>query len=115
MMPLKKDNKPYYEEDYSGKMHYLLTFDNTGVFSDNKEVSIDFDAAGEHILALEKAARQNGLKIKKVIIKIELKDELFASKHGKELEESGIYFVKGLSKLVNALHDDHYHIDFELT
>jgi penicillin-insensitive murein endopeptidase len=113
MMPLMKDQKPFYDFDDKGKLHYLMSFDDQGISADDSNVSIDFDAVGSHILALEKAARNNGLKIKKVIIKIEFKDELYASKYGKDLEESGIYFVKGLSNLVNALHDDHYHIDFE--
>jgi len=53
------------------------------------------------------------MKIAKVIIKIEYKDELFATEYGQKLKKSGIYIVKGLTKLINALHDEHYHIDFK--
>jgi len=113
MMPLKKDNKPYYQLDSSGTMHYLMTFDDNGYHAKKKDVQIDFDAVGLHIIELEKAARKNGLKIKKIIIKIELKDELYASKYGATIKKKGIYVVKGLTKMINALHDDHYHIDFE--
>ncbi len=113
MMPLKKDNKPYYQLDSSGTMHYLMTFDDNGFHASKKDVQIDFDAVGLHIIELEKAARKNGLKIKKIIIKIELKDELYASKYGSTIKSKGIYVVKGLTKMINALHDDHYHIDFE--
>jgi penicillin-insensitive murein endopeptidase len=54
------------------------------------------------------------VKIKKVIFKINLKDNLFKSKIGKKLKKSGIYFVKYLTPMVDNVHDDHYHIDFEL-
>ena len=53
------------------------------------------------------------MKIKKVIIKIELKDELFSTPNGKKLKAKGIYVVKALTPLINGLHDDHFHIDFE--
>lgn len=68
----------------------------------------------DHILILQKNARKYGLKIKKVIFKIDLKDELFATQYGKELKREGIYFAHNLTPLLNKLHDDHYHVDFEL-
>ena len=68
-----------------------------------------------HILALEKNARKNGLKIKKVIFNIGLKDKLFKSENGKLLKASGIYFAQNLTPTLNKLHDDHYHVDFEVT
>lgn len=53
------------------------------------------------------------MKIGKVIIKLELKDELFASIYGKELLSNGIYFAQKLTPLINGVHDEHYHVDFE--
>lgn len=114
MMPLVKDGQPYYRLDSLGSGHYWLSFDNQGRYSDDSTVVIDFETAARHILILEERARKNGLKISKVIIKIELKDELFAGPYGKKLKNSGIYVVQGLTPIVNAVHDDHYHIDFEL-
>jgi len=113
MMPLIKNGKPNYELDLLGKDHYWLDFDNEGKYSKDKAIKIDFELVARHILLLEKHARKNGLKISKVIIKTELKDELFASDYGKKLKESGVYVVKKLSQLINLLHDDHYHIDFQ--
>jgi penicillin-insensitive murein endopeptidase len=113
MMPLTKDSLPYYKLDDLGKEHYLLSFDNDGCYSNNKNVKIDFDIVAKQILILDEKARKNGLKIKKVIIKIELKDELFATPNGKKLKARGIYVVKALTPLINGLHDDHFHIDFE--
>ncbi len=113
MMPLKKNKIPFYELDLIGVNHYLLSFDNYGRYSKDPDVVIDFDLVAKHILLLNQNAKKKGFKISKVIIKIELKDELYNSKYGQELKESGIYIVKALSPLINSLHDDHYHIDFE--
>lgn len=114
MMPLVKDGEPYYGLDDLGADHYWLEFDNNGSYIKDKSVKIDFDLVAQHILKLDHVARQHNLKISKVIIKTELKDELFATKHGAKLKASEIYVVKHLSPLINSLHDDHYHIDFEI-
>ena len=112
MMPKIKHNKPYYKLDSTGAAHYFLEFDNHGRYLRDPEISIDFDLVARHILALDSEARTHGHKVAKVIIKIELKDELFATEQGKLLKESGIYVVRGLTPAVNAMHDEHYHIDF---
>jgi penicillin-insensitive murein endopeptidase len=113
MMPMLKNNQAYYGLDTLGKNHYLLSFNENGEYSEDKEVKVDFDLIALHILQLNKAAKEQGLKISKVIIKIEYKDDLFNTPNGKKLKASGVYIVKGLTPLINHLHDDHYHIDFE--
>ena len=115
MMPLLKDNKPYYGLDTIGAAHYMLNFDDDGKYTRDPSISIDFNLVARKIMLLDYFARQNGLNIFKVIIKIELKDELFATEYGKLLKASGIYVVQGLSPLINALHDDHFHIDLGIT
>jgi len=114
MTPLMKEGNAYYELDHIGAPHYLLEFDNNGKYTKDPSVSIDFEKMAMHLLTLQKSAKKNGLKISKVILKTELKDELFSSIFGKQLAESGIYFTKSLTPMINALHDDHYHVDFEL-
>jgi len=114
MSPLLKDGLPYYALDMIGADHYRMDFDNDGNYIKDKFVSVDFDLIAQHILILNQKAIIYGLRISKVIIKIEFKDELLATEHGKKLAESGIYIVKNLSPLINSLHDDHYHIDFEV-
>jgi penicillin-insensitive murein endopeptidase len=114
MTPLKRDEKPYYDLDTLGGRHYLLEFNNAGICSRDPKVSIDFETIALHILTLENTARKNGIKISKVIFKTELKDDLFATESGKKLLSKNIYFTKSLTPAINALHDDHYHIDFEL-
>ena len=113
MMPLKKDNKPYYGLDTLGALHYALTFDDAGKYVNDDQVEIDFDIVSRQIVLLNYFAKKNGYRINKVIIKIELKDELYQSAFGDEIKKSGIYVVQGLTPIVNHMHDDHFHIDFE--
>tara|TARA_B110000037_G_scaffold26795_1_gene31547 strand:+ start:12427 stop:13263 length:837 start_codon:yes stop_codon:yes gene_type:complete len=112
MMPLLQNNKPYYGLDTIGAAHYLLNFDDEGKYSRDPSISIDFNLVARKILLISYFARQFGLNVTKVIIKIELKDELFATEYGQLLKASDIYVVQGLSPLINALHDDHFHLDF---
>lgn len=112
MMPLTQNKQPYYKLDSLGTRHYLLAFNNEGEYANDTTVKVNFNLIAHHILILNQEAKKVGLKIKKVIIKIEYKDELFATEYGKKLKASGVYVVKGLSKMINALHDEHYHIDF---
>jgi len=114
MSPLLKNGIPYYDLDTMGPDHYWLDFDADGNHMNDKTISVDFNLIAQHILVLEKKARIYGLKISKVIIKIEFKDNLLATENGKLLSTSGIYIVKSLTPLINSLHDDHYHIDFEI-
>ena len=110
--PLKKNNKPYHGDQWKGLFHYAMQFDDFGRFKRNKNISIDFEAMGKHILALDKAAKKRNMYIKKVLFKINLKNVFFKTKSGKKVKEKGIYFYKYLPKLIDNVHDDHYHIDF---
>ena len=114
MMPKIKKGEPYVGLDGLGKSHYLLKFDDDGRFAADPAITIDFNLVAQHILLLDKNARINGLRVKKVIIKTDLKDDLYATTWGKKLKASGIYLVRQLTPMINNLHDDHYHIDFEL-
>ena len=112
MVPKLVDGEPAQRLDHFGIFHYLLEFTDTGVSKLDKAVRIDFESIGKHLLALDEAGRVEGLRIKKVILKIELQDELMATAAGPELRRRGIYFVRALPDQVNDLHDDHYHVDF---
>jgi penicillin-insensitive murein endopeptidase len=114
MMPLIKDGKAFYGLDTLGADHYFLEFDNSGKYKEDPSISIDFNLVAHHILILNKVAKVLGVKLTKIIINTDLKDELFATKYGQSLKASGIYVVQKLSPLINSLHDDHYHIDFEI-
>ena len=114
MTPLIKSGKQKRFYDRIGIYRYLMNFDTNGRSKINRSVEIDFNTMAKHIITLEKAARNNGLRIKKVIFKINLKDNLFKSKEGKKLKKYNLYFVRNLPEHLDKLHDDHYHIDFEL-
>lgn len=113
MTPLKKKGKQKLTYDRIGMLRYAMNFEKNGQAKINKKVSIDFDLMAQHILTLNESAKKNNLQIKKVIWNTHLRDELFNSKHGKQLKATGIYFTRNLSTQLNRLHDDHYHIDFE--
>ena len=112
MVPKKKNGNQFQFFDRFGLLHYLLEFDTEGKSTLNKNVVIDFEAMGRHILALDDAARKNGLYIRMIILKINLKGDLYATDVGREIKKRGIYFAQSLPPLIDRLHDDHYHVDF---
>ena len=115
MSPLLKNGISTTDFNTIGLPHYLMDFDENGIYTENPDYSIHFNLIAQHILELDKQAKKNGLKIEKVILKIALKDNLFATEYGKKLKASGIYFAANLSDLIDTLHDDHYHVDFKET
>jgi penicillin-insensitive murein endopeptidase len=110
--PLLKNGEAYFFHNHYGLAHYAMKFDENGISQANKKISIDFETMGKHILALHEAAKKNGLSIKKVIFKIDLKDNFLASENGKKVAKKGIYFAQSLPKIIDEQHDEHYHIDF---
>jgi penicillin-insensitive murein endopeptidase len=113
MMPLERGGVPCYELDTKGLKHYLLDFDDNGKYEKDKSIQVNFEVLARHLLSLDVSARARGYRVKKVIIKVEFKDELYATFSGRKLREKGVYLVKALTPKINKLHDDHYHVDFE--
>ncbi|TND03191.1 MAG: hypothetical protein FD123_3974 [Bacteroidetes bacterium] len=113
MVPLVQDGKPCYKADSLGAAHYLLDFDHRGRLKSDTTMSIDFNTLALHIGSLRKQALKNGLRVKKVILMLELKDDLFATPAGKELKKHPVYFAMNLPPFINLVHDDHFHVDFE--
>lgn len=111
-MSPKISNSKLFQLNFLGMFHYLLEFDQNGKLKPLKNSRINFELMAKHILLLDQNARKNGLRIKKVILKLDLKDNLFATTSGKQLKAKGIYFAKRLSQWTDKVHDDHYHIDF---
>ena len=97
----------------AGLVHYLFKFDEDGKFSLSPKTQIDFEAMACHLLAIDDAAQQHGLRIRKILFKMEMHDNLFNTPSGKLLAERDINFVPHLRDLINRFHDDHYHVDFE--
>lgn len=111
MIPLKKDDKPYTILDSLGTSHYFLHFNNNAQYSEDTSISIDFEALAKEILAIIETSKKSNWKISKVILKVEYVSLLMNTKYAQELKN--IYFAKKLEAIINDLHDDHIHIDFE--
>ena len=89
------------------KYGYDLRFDRQGRYGAYK---IDFDAMGEHLLALDKAARAHGIRIRRVIFDVNLQPRLAATKAGAAARGRMAFATQ------NAWvpHSEHYHVDFEV-
>jgi penicillin-insensitive murein endopeptidase len=69
---------------------------------------LDFEAMGTHLLALEKAARANGIRIQRVIFDVRLQPRLAATRSG-ALAMGRMTFN---TRQAWVPHDEHYHVDF---
>lgn len=113
MYPKLKNNVPYRGLDTIGFMHYLLDFDDEGIFHDDASICIDFPTTAHHIYLLSEEAENLNYKIDKVIVYTAYLDKLLNTPYGKLLKRKGIYFAQKLSPKINSLHDDHFHVDFK--
>jgi penicillin-insensitive murein endopeptidase len=73
-------------------------------------LKVDFDAIGEHLLALDKAARAHGIRIARVILDLHLQPLLAASKPG----AAAMARLQFNRRQAWVPHDEHYHVDFEV-
>lgn len=86
---------------------YSVRFDRQGRYG---ALKLDFDAMGEHLLALDKAARAHGIRIGRVIFDPELHPQLAATKAG----AAAISKLPFQKKRAWVPHSEHYHVDFEV-
>ncbi len=121
LLVFKREDKQYDPLSLFNAYGYGLETDNEGIINKSipiniypKNTQIDFETNAKFLLALDEACRKNGIKIRIVILKVELKPLLFASASGKKLLLRNIYFANSLSDLVNRAHDDHFHVDFDI-
>jgi penicillin-insensitive murein endopeptidase len=115
MTPLLFNGQLNHDLDTLGAAHYFMQFDDRGYYTVDPRYRIDFETMAQHIYTLYQIAKANGHPIEKVIWKLELQDELLATKYGKLLLKENVNFTKHFKPLINNLHDDHYHIDFQNT
>lgn len=106
MTPLLKNKKAYRSNHLFNLWGYRYEFDNEGK---KGNLEIDYETMARHLIALEKAAKQNGLKIQKVIFDPVLRPYLLATASGKKIKH--LPYTKNR---VIIRHDDHYHVDFAL-
>jgi penicillin-insensitive murein endopeptidase len=86
---------------------YDLRFDKSGRYG---ALKLDFEAMGEHLLALDKAARAHGIRIRRVIFDIYLQPKLAATQAG-AAAMARMAFSKAQAWVP---HSEHYHVDFEV-
>lgn len=91
----------------TNKFGYDIEFDSRAKFRD---YNIDFDAMGEHLYALDIAAKKLKAPIKLVIFDPAYLPKLFAAKRGDYLKSN----VKFMQTKGWVRHDEHYHVDFSI-
>jgi penicillin-insensitive murein endopeptidase len=89
------------------KFGYSVEFDGSGRTG---SIAIDFEAMGLHLLALERAARAHGIRIRRIIFDVSLQSRLAASEHG-ALALRRLPFSKAAAWI---RHDEHYHVEFDV-
>jgi len=87
------------------KFGYGIEFDASGHWED---LSIDFEAMGEHLYQLHVAAKRAGAPVARVIFDPPYLPTLFATRHGGFLQQN-LNFMKSPAWV---RHDEHYHVDF---
>lgn len=89
------------------KFGYNIEFDQAAKF---EELHIDFEAMAKHLLAINTAAKSQGVGIRVVIFENAFQKMLFSTPTGKTLPS----LMKFSVKKPWVRHDEHYHIDFEV-
>ncbi len=90
------------------KFGYGIEFDESGRY---KDLAIDFPAVAEHLYQLDRAARFRGIGLSLVIFDEDYLAQLFATPRGPYLKEN----LKFMRRKPWVRHDEHYHVDFEVT
>lgn len=85
---------------------YDLEFDAAGKLGD---LSIDFEAIAQHLLALQRAAAQHHATIAHVFFDSRLQQRLLKTTTGRQLTSLPFSTRQGWWR-----HDEHYHVDFSL-
>lgn len=90
------------------KFGYNIEFDQRGYY---KGLRIDYDALAAHIVTLHKESTRRGFDLWRVIFDPELQPNLYKTAHADYLKQH-IQFSKKRSWV---RHDEHYHVDFDVT
>lgn len=91
----------------TNRLGYDIEFNDVAKY---EEYDIDFPAISEHLYQLNVAAKSKGSRIALVIFDPNFLPKLFATPHGKYVQEN-LPFMK-VKPWVR--HDEHYHIDFAI-
>ncbi len=108
MVPVLRDGKPALLPLLAtNRFGYDIEFDDRGQYGD---FTIDFDALGQLLYALHRAAIRHGVPIERVIFEVPLQSHLFRAQRGAYLRRN-LVFSK---RQAWVRHDEHIHIDFRI-
>ncbi len=102
-----KGKSVHFPTNLLNKFGYSVEFSIDGKFD---EYTIDFEALASHIRELDKAAKNNGFGLWRVIFDPKMQAKLLKTKYGEYLRKN-VQFSKSRSWV---RHDEHYHVDFNL-
>ena len=106
MVPVRRDGKSVpLPGSARNRYGYDLQFDDRGRMG---AYAIDFEALGEHLYQLDKAARANGIGIGRVIFEVPLQRHLWKTRRGPWLRRHLVFSRRPAW----VRHDEHYHVDF---
>lgn len=92
---------------FTNRFGHGIEFDADARYED---LTIDFEAIGEHLFALDAAVEAQGIGISRVIFDKPYLPRLLATTRGKWIE-ANIPFMQGEPWI---RHDEHYHVDFAI-
>lgn len=114
MSPKMKKGVPDGTWDQMGLLHYLLNFNPDGKLNLSKQVEIDFESLANLLVAIDDAAKKNSLRIRNIIYRDYLQDNLLNTRAGRSFKNRGIQFWQTSNSSINKMHDDHVHVNFDL-
>jgi penicillin-insensitive murein DD-endopeptidase len=91
----------------SNTFGYDIEFDDRGRYGDYR---IDFEALGEHLYQLHRAADKRGIGIRRVIFEVPLQRLLMQTRRGTYLRKH----LPFSTRPAWVRHDEHVHVDFDL-
>ena len=102
-----KRESVYFSTTPLNKLGYSVEFSGDGKLDG---LTIDFEALAAHLVELDKAAKNMGLGLWRVIFDPQLQPNLFKTKYGAYLSNN----IKFSKKRSWVRHDEHYHVDFKV-
>ena len=91
----------------TNKFGYSIEFDASGRY---KDYEIDFESLAAHLAALRQAAEERGMGISRVVFDPELQPPLRETSSWPEIQDLGFSRKRSWVR-----HDQHYHVDFEVS
>ncbi len=109
LVPVVRDGAPVpFPASLFNGFGYTVQFDSQGRYRDYR---IDYDAMAAQLLALQRAARRNGIGIDVVIFDNILQQQLWQARDGRKLQQA----LRFSRTPAWVRHDEHYHVNFAVS